>query len=691
MGKKCTTVGYGYDLTFGYAFCERADAILGFKFDGKSKWTGEVSVSGEYFESMTGKKGNKYKSDYGKTKVYCYFGDQTYSPYVHEDYPVCYKKLAWLYFPTAFIGDNVTSIPRYQARWRHLSFYNGTYMDVEGEANAAYVIYYILNTMLKIDTQLIDLNSFEYAAQILHQEKFGISFVMTREKKTIDWIKEILRTIDGAVYYSPTDGKYKIKLFRDDYDKNNLPVYDEVNTKGYKIERGSWSDVVTTFNFKFTNPDNGKADSIVIYNNAALTMVGYVKQKEFSFMMIQGSHARKNVINRVIKKQGYPLATLRMKVNIMEAYDLVPGSVFIFKNDKYGLPARVYRVITVGGDKEDTLDLEISAIEDLFSLDVDLSQDFDPGGDTTEQHNITSAPTENTTYEMGNEFTNDEDEGYVPIAPFPNRSEVITSLTVDTPMKSPESTSVWYKYTLNEAIDSSYVYDNTKEVEVTDSNSMYFFFNLNEEDFQKGMMIGYIEGTIWAFKSVVQVSGTTYKLVRPMCLSKKHATYPAGTTVYLLPNAIEDLTLFEFEYDYLSSESYNIWYSSPLDEGPAISASHTKTYAARYPLPPSNLSYFDDGDSYRLKFSPAVRLGGASYDSCDDIMAGADEGTTEGEFKVYKNGTHIHTITSPIIVDGYVVYDLGNYGSGTYKVTCVLPTATSDTQYESEGIEITIP
>ncbi len=691
MGKKCTTVGYGYDLTFGYAFCERADSLLGFKFDGKIKWTGEVNTSGDYFSAMTGKKGNKYKSDYGKSTIYCYFGDQTTSPYQHSEYPVCYKHLAWLYFPRAFVGDNVTSIPRYQAKWRHLSFYPGTYNDIEGEANASYVIYYLLNTMLKIDSSQIDETSFEYAAQLLHQEKFGISFVMTREKKTIDWIKEILRTIDGAVYYSPIDGKYKIKLFRDDYDVNTLPIFDEVNTKGYKIERGSWSDVVTTFNFKFTNPDNGKADSIVIYNNAALTMVGYVRQKEFSFMMIQNKFARKAVINRVIRKQGYPLATLRMKVNIMEAGDLVPGSVFIFKNDKYGLPARVYRVVTIGGDKEDSLDLEISAIEDLFSLDVDLSQDFDPGGDTTEGHQIVSTPVENTSYEMGNEFTDDEDEGYVPIAPYPNKTEIITQLTVDTPMKSPEATPVWYKYTLNEAIDSSYFYENDKEIEVTDANDLEFLFSLSEEDFQKGMLIGYIDGTIWCFKSIVQVSGTTYKLTRPMCLSKKHATFPIDSVLYLLPNAIEDLTLFEFEAEYLPTEDYSIWYSSPLDEGGVVSASHTKNYAARYPLPPSNLSYFDDGDSYRLKFSPAVRLGGASYDSCDDIMAGSDENTYEGEFKVYKDNIHIHTITSPTFVGGYIEHDLGNYDSGTYKITCVLPTATSETQYESDGVEITIP
>ena len=275
----------------------------------------------------------------------------------------------------AFIGDNTTAVPSYELRFHRYDINEDLFGDkqqVIRGINPAVAIYDILVNQLHIDPARINEASFVTAATILSDEKLGLSFILTRSKKATDWIKEILRYADGIVYFNPVDEQYAIRLFRKDYDEDNLLVIDESNVSNLVIERSAWTDVISTFRFKYAIDWEKTSNTYEIINSAAIEVNGYETSKEFDFQMLSDPACLPYLMTRVVQKHGLPGVKVKFRINFVLGSALTPGDVIKLKSDKLEVSELLLRIIKIGGDKEENPYLDIECINDLYANPIDI-------------------------------------------------------------------------------------------------------------------------------------------------------------------------------------------------------------------------------------------------------------------------------------------------------------------------------
>jgi hypothetical protein len=112
-------------------------------------------------------------------------------------------------------------------------------VNINGDANPAAMIYDILTAPsgspgmpaygLGIPIAMIDTQAFQDAGEALAAEGLGLSMVFDGPQSAKDAIATILDHIDGVVYREPLTGLLTIKLIRQDYEEEELPILDESN------------------------------------------------------------------------------------------------------------------------------------------------------------------------------------------------------------------------------------------------------------------------------------------------------------------------------------------------------------------------------------------------------------------------------------------------------------------------------
>ena len=423
MGKKgggCQLVGYGYTLTMIYAFCERADKISGWKVNGKIWWVDNALLTDDktystYQQNLyTGKKGSVYHSD-GSDHTNITFCLSDYTPFSYPlsntasdtnfafsntksimlqegiehgsskfplagdgsntsnylssyiGYDIKLNNIAFAYMENAFVGDNTTTVPRYSARLSRF-FINGKSHRVGiGSINPIAVIREIMQDFLKINQ--LDDTSFNDAYNICNQEGLGVAFVMTTEKKVKDWLKEILRTIDGVMWFDTVIGKWKIRLFRPATSDTTIFELSEENTSKIHITSGSWDTLVNDFTFKFSNILTGTTDSFSVSNSALFNILGYKVGKVYTYQLVGEYDIMAKIANRIIKKNSKPLSQLKARLSILDLPYIELGAIVKVASTKLDIQDQYFRIIKIGGDKEDDVYVDIEAIEEVWDVD----------------------------------------------------------------------------------------------------------------------------------------------------------------------------------------------------------------------------------------------------------------------------------------------------------------------------------
>ena len=270
----------------------------------------------------------------------------------------------------AFIGDNTTTVPKYEFRFTRQYFntvVDSGYLKVDKYgANPAGIIADILQNALDIPADKLDSASFNYAAQILYNENLGMSFILTKGKKALKWIEEILRYADGCLYFDFAKQQYVLKLFRADYDIDSLPIITEDNVNKLTIKQGSWQDVVSTFIFKYSNAHSGKQDTYIIDNRSIVNSGQVIVSKTFDFNLVNSFNCMGGIIDRTIKKNGTPANLAKFRVNILIGNTLRPGDCIKLQSPITNT-IEIYRITKIGGDSPEQPYLDIEAITDIYN------------------------------------------------------------------------------------------------------------------------------------------------------------------------------------------------------------------------------------------------------------------------------------------------------------------------------------
>lgn len=292
---------------------------------------------------------------------------------------------------TAWFDGEVCAINPYPKEWSFrvrrttAGWYNDTpwypqtatitLLDEDGNViramNPAHMLYEV-NTNPEwgrgMPTQFIDENSYIYAANVLCSEGFGLCIPWFRQESIKEFIPVIIDHIDGVQYLSRLTGKMTLRLIRNDYDPDDLPLYTP-DTGLLDIVEDDSSSEETAFNEVIVtgfDPVNKEDIAVGVQNLASIQNL-------------------EDIISNTIQRKGLPTRSLVARVAQRELRYQTPLRRFTCVFDRRGwriepgMPFRIAHpgrgigdiIVRAGDANYGTLvdgKIEIKVVQDVFGM-----------------------------------------------------------------------------------------------------------------------------------------------------------------------------------------------------------------------------------------------------------------------------------------------------------------------------------
>lgn len=243
--------------------------------------------------------------------------------------------------------------------------------EIGGSANVAHVIYETLTNGdwgMGYPSQALDDASFRSAADTLFSEGLGVSVLLMQQDTIESFIYQMLGHCNGMLYTRPDNGKFSIKLLRDDYVVANLPLFDESNIlKLSSYERPAYAEIVNEIVVTY-HPQGGTSDdSVTVQDLASIQAQNGVISQSANYPGIDNATNAARLAMRDLKQKSTPLARVRLHIN-RKAWNLTLGSVFRFSWAEHGMQDTVFRVLGVNNGTLEKGEIIVDAVEDIFGL-----------------------------------------------------------------------------------------------------------------------------------------------------------------------------------------------------------------------------------------------------------------------------------------------------------------------------------
>lgn len=239
-----------------------------------------------------------------------------------------------------------------------------------GDMNPAHIIRECLtDSVWGMGYQAGDIGeSFEAAADELFDENFGLSLLWDRQMTIEQFIGEIIKHIDGALYVDRRTGLFELKLIRGDYDVETLPLLDESNID--KIEgfsRPVFGELVNSVTVNFWDRNTGQDSSLTITDPALIQMQGAVINTTLQYPGITNAELASRVGMRDLQSLSNPIVSCTIYANSV-AEDFTIGSVFLFSWEDYGIVEMPMRVTAIAYGDGVKNAVKMTCTQDVFKL-----------------------------------------------------------------------------------------------------------------------------------------------------------------------------------------------------------------------------------------------------------------------------------------------------------------------------------
>ena len=253
------------------------------------------------------------------------------------------------------------------------------YEQVGLDANPAFFIYELITNGLygaDLGYSSIDLDSFTSAAKTLFDEGLGISAVIDSSTTAGDVINDIKRVIQGSLQTDPATGALKLRLIRNDYIVDELPVLDQSNIKNLSgFTRGSLDTAITEVKLKYTSIDDDFTERTVIaQNNAVRIHKGDSDGQVVQMPMISTRETAAKIVMREMASASVPLATCTAECNRGPAHTEV-GDVVRLSWPAEGVDNLVMRVTGVDLGAPQDGSVRLTLVQDVFGVFMSVYAD----------------------------------------------------------------------------------------------------------------------------------------------------------------------------------------------------------------------------------------------------------------------------------------------------------------------------
>lgn len=212
-------------------------------------------------------------------------------------------------------------------------------------------------------------DSFQTAADALVAEDFGLCLRWNRQAPVEQFTQEIVEHVGASVYLDHFTGRWEIKLVRDDYDPQTLPVFDydsglvAIDEDGASAPAESVNEIVVTYHDPITNEDR----QVRVQNLAGIQSAGAVRSQTLQFPGIPTAELAYRVAQRELRARSTGVRRFKVRLD-RRGYELQPGAVFRVSVPSRGIENMILRVGQVRNSELRQGPIEIDAAQDVFGL-----------------------------------------------------------------------------------------------------------------------------------------------------------------------------------------------------------------------------------------------------------------------------------------------------------------------------------
>lgn len=274
---------------------------------------------------------------------------------------------------SGYVGINPNLKPLSFVLKRIPKYINAAYWEINnGDANPADVIYELLvndKWGLGLSSGLIDSASFNAAAETLFNEGLGFSAEWQRSEQIDIILDEILKLIDGVLYTDPVTGLFTLKLARNDYNISSLvEINASNNVEIVSYSQGSLDDTVNEVRVTYIDRFNKYKDSSEIAQDLAnFRLQGKRNPVTTSYLGVSNAATAGKIAQRDLRALSTSIVKVTLKTN-RELFDARPAGLFKLNWAKRGISQVVMRITRVNFGEYENGQMEIEAVQDIFSL-----------------------------------------------------------------------------------------------------------------------------------------------------------------------------------------------------------------------------------------------------------------------------------------------------------------------------------
>lgn len=214
----------------------------------------------------------------------------------------------------------------------------------------------------------IDDDSFIAAADVLYNEGMGISILWDTQTSIEEFVKEIIKHIDAALFVDRRTGKFTLKLVRADFDEETLIVLDESNIdKITDFKRPTFGELINSVTVTYWDSAIGEESTITVSDIALAQQQGNNNLTSLKYQGFTNGAIASRVAQRDLKQLSTPLVTCTIYTN-RDADDLNIGSVFKLNWPDYDVDNLVMRVTGIAYGDGKSNRIRIQCAQDVFTL-----------------------------------------------------------------------------------------------------------------------------------------------------------------------------------------------------------------------------------------------------------------------------------------------------------------------------------